>query len=59
MQVLDDEHHRLIVALERPDDSLLTKEVAGRKYNFRYLLHHIVHHDIYHLGQITLLKKKD
>ncbi|TAN11082.1 MAG: DinB family protein [Chitinophagaceae bacterium] len=58
MQILDDEHRRLILALEQSDDSLLDKEVAGRKYNFRHLLHHIVHHDIYHLGQITLLKKQ-
>jgi hypothetical protein len=31
--------------------------VDERKYNFRKLLHGLIQHDIYHLGQIAYIKK--
>lgn len=31
--------------------------VPGRKYSFYMLLHGIIQHDIYHAGQISILKK--
>jgi hypothetical protein len=30
---------------------------ATHKYTFYTLIHGVIHHDIYHLGQIALLKK--
>ena len=51
--------HRLLVLLEQIDERQLERQVPGRDYNFSTLLHGIVHHDVYHLGQIALLKKGD
>lgn len=43
--------------LENHGDGLLEKMVDERKYNFRKLLHGLIQHDIYHLGQIAYIKK--
>ena len=42
-----------VASLEEPD---LSRMVAGRNYNFYFLLHGIIQHTIYHAGQISLLK---
>lgn len=38
-------------------DQKLEEKVIGRQYNYYILLHGIIQHDLYHLGQIVLLKK--
>lgn len=38
-------------------ESRLSEIVPGRKYNYYFLLHGIVQHNLYHAGQIALLKK--
>ena len=43
--------------MEDIDDQKLKEKVGGRNYDFFYLLHGIIHHDVYHLGQIAILKK--
>ncbi len=43
--------------LEEAGDDLLAQTVPGREYPFYVLLHGVVQHDVYHLGQIALLKK--
>lgn len=48
----------LISLLEKQQDTLLDKIVSERKYNFRKLLHGVIQHDIYHLGQIAYLNKQ-
>ena len=48
---------RLVELLESISDDKLLETVPGRKYDFYILLHGIVQHDLYHLGQIILLKK--
>ncbi|GGD50876.1 hypothetical protein GCM10011514_13870 [Emticicia aquatilis] len=50
-------HDELISALEEKDDSFLTEIVPGAEYDFYTLLHGIIHHDLYHNGQIGILKK--
>jgi hypothetical protein len=50
-------HDLLIELLETKDDEFLSGEVDYREYNFRFLLHGIIQHDIYHIGQIAFLKK--
>jgi hypothetical protein len=40
-------------------DERLLEPVPGRDYNFRTLLHGILHHNIYHTGQISILKEKE
>ena len=39
------------------DDDKLDKIVPGHEYTFYTLLHGVIQHDIYHSGQIVLLKK--
>ncbi len=47
----------LIICLEKQKDELLDKIVPERDYNFRKLLHGVIQHDIYHLGQIAYINK--
>jgi uncharacterized damage-inducible protein DinB len=54
---LDETQAELIAVIEKQTDDLLEKTVAERKYNFRNLLHGVIQHDIYHLGQIAYIVK--
>ena len=47
----------LLDLLEKQKDELLETLVAGRNYTFKKLLHGILQHDIYHLGQIAYINK--
>jgi uncharacterized damage-inducible protein DinB len=51
--------HELLQVLEQFESSKLSENVPhdGRPYTFYALLHGIIHHDIYHTGQIALIKK--
>jgi uncharacterized damage-inducible protein DinB len=40
-----------------PDDFFLDGIVGARTYNFRYLLHGLIQHHIYHSGQIAYVNK--
>ena len=35
----------------------LKEKVANKPFSFQSMLHGIVHHDLYHLGQISLLNR--
>lgn len=50
-------HDLIIELLGTKDDEFLSGEVDYREYDFRFLLHGIIQHDIYHAGQIAYLKK--
>ncbi len=53
-------HQELIDAVERFPEKSLRKQVPGKKgahYTFYYMLHGVVQHELYHAGQIALLKK--
>jgi uncharacterized damage-inducible protein DinB len=54
---LDECHRRLRAAMAKVDDSRLGDPVAEKDYTVYILLHGIVQHDLYHAGQIALLKK--
>ena len=43
--------------LSKTDDNLLSKKVALRKYTYYILMHGVIQHDLYHLGQIVLIEK--
>lgn len=43
---------------EKPDDSFLDEKVSGKDYDFEFLLHGLIQHDIYHLGQIGLIESQ-
>lgn len=44
-------------AIERLDPARLTHTVPNRDYDLYYLLHGVVQHTLYHLGQIVMVKK--
>lgn len=56
---LDKSQQELLAAIrDFPDDKLdQLVPAASHKYTWYTLLHGIIQHDIYHLGQIALLKK--
>ncbi len=47
----------LVKAVQNLDDARLDEIVAGREYNVYFLLHGVVQHNLYHAGQIAILKK--
>ncbi len=57
MMELSLSHDELLKELENHEDSKLEDVVPGSEYTFYTLIHGIIHHDIYHTGQIILLKK--
>ena len=57
IQLLEQSQRDLIKALEKTPDDLLEQQVPGRQYKYFTMLHGIIHHDIYHAGQIVLILK--
>jgi uncharacterized damage-inducible protein DinB len=55
---LEQSQQHLLDVLNQCGDELLDKQVPGRKYTCYVLLQGIIHHDLYHAGQIALLKKQ-
>ena len=53
-------HEELVAAVAALPDSRLCEMVPGKEgahYTFYYMLHGVVQHELYHAGQIALLKK--
>jgi uncharacterized damage-inducible protein DinB len=60
VQEMKNIHQRLIKAVAAFPDSRLGERVTGKKvayYTFFYMFSGIVQHELYHAGQIVLLKK--
>ena len=60
LALLRDTHAELVKTVAAFPDSRLQELVPGKKqayYNFYYLFSGIVQHELYHAGQIALLKK--
>ena len=54
-------HEELVRAVSQFPEARLSDRVPGKQgahYNFYYMLHGVVQHELYHAGQIALLKKK-
>jgi uncharacterized damage-inducible protein DinB len=47
----------LVKTISEKGEALLETKVDGREYNFRLMLNGIVQHDIYHIGQISIVRK--
>ena len=47
----------LIDALKVMDDEHLEDEVDKKAYSYYTLIHGVIHHDLYHLGEIALLAR--
>ena len=41
----------------KENDNWLSEKVDYREYNYRFLMHGIIQHNIYHIGQIAYLSK--
>jgi uncharacterized damage-inducible protein DinB len=48
----------LVTAIRAMPDEKLNEPVPGGEFNFYFLLHGVVQHNLYHAGQIALLKKQ-
>jgi uncharacterized damage-inducible protein DinB len=54
---LESHHQGLRGALSRLTESRLSDGVPGKDYSVYFMLHGVIQHDLYHAGQIALLKK--
>ena len=50
-------HDALSEVIAHLDDSRLSDILPGTEYSVYFLLHGVIQHDLYHAGQIALLKK--
>jgi uncharacterized damage-inducible protein DinB len=57
LDALEKTHQELRSAIARLDDAQLPLEVVGTSYSIYFLLHGVIQHDLYHAGQIAVLKK--
>ncbi len=48
---------KLVGAVRQMDDAKLDEILAGKEFNYYFLLHGVVQHNLYHAGQIALLKR--
>lgn len=51
-------HEKLIKSLNSFDESNLDATVPGREFTYRLMLHGIVDHNLYHMGQIAVFREK-
>ena len=52
-------HDALVKTVAALPESRLRDQVPGKKYDFYHMLHGIAQHELYHAGQIAILKKAD
>jgi uncharacterized damage-inducible protein DinB len=57
LQSLEASHRGLRDAVKKIDDAALEEVAPGASYSIYFLLHGVIQHDLYHAGQIALLKK--
>ncbi len=57
LENLKQRHADLIQGVLSMPDHRLTSQVPGKDYDFYHMLHGAVQHELYHAGQIALLKK--
>jgi len=50
-------HDTLVQTVAALSDTRLTDRVPGKRYDFYHMLHGIAQHELYHAGQIAILKK--
>lgn len=50
-------HDELVKMVAALPESRLRARVPGKKYDFYFMLHGVVQHELYHAGQIAILKK--
>lgn len=57
LSALDDEQSHLREAIRALPEAALKSRVTETNYSVRFMLNGVIQHDLYHAGQIALLKK--
>jgi uncharacterized damage-inducible protein DinB len=57
LDALEQEHKQLKAAICLLPEPSLENQTPGKDYSLAFLLHGVVQHNLYHAGQIALLKK--
>jgi uncharacterized damage-inducible protein DinB len=55
---LDSSHRQLLEATSSLTDQRLEEKTPGTEYTLYVLVHGAIQHDLYHAGQIALLRQK-
>ena len=50
-------HEKLVIEVAKFPEARLTEKIPGKDYDFTNMLLGVVQHELYHAGQIALLKK--
>jgi uncharacterized damage-inducible protein DinB len=50
-------HDELVKTVEGLTEKRLRERVPGKRYDFYHMLHGVAQHELYHAGQIAILKK--
>jgi len=50
-------HQTLVKSVRTLPESRLRERVPGKRYDFYHMLHGLAQHELYHAGQIAILKK--
>jgi len=50
-------HNELVKVVGKLSDAQLRERCPGKRYDYYHLLHGVVQHELYHAGQIAILKK--
>ncbi len=57
LKELEKQHKALAAAMRKFPDAKLNRNLGGGDYSFYVTMHGAVQHDLYHAGQIAILKK--
>src|SRR3954471_19792003 len=57
MKRLNETHERLLNAISGLPDARLDERTPGKDYSVRFMLRGLIHHHVYHAGQVALLRK--
>ncbi|MCI0338461.1 MAG: DinB family protein [Acidobacteria bacterium] len=57
LQMLEASNKELRESIKQIDDAQLEQTAPGTDYSNYFMLHGVIQHDLYHAGQIALLKK--
>ncbi len=57
LTILENGHKQLRETILRLADAQLKDVVPGESYSVYFMLHGVIQHDLYHAGQIALLRK--
>jgi hypothetical protein len=57
LAILDEQHRRLRAAIEKVPPASLSRRVPGTRHRTAKMIYGIANHDVYHAGQIQLLKR--